>query len=553
MWRLSLIVLVLLAFGVRLYWGSQPRIVWGDEPFYIWLGQSLLDGQGYREGYQFFGISAVHHSPLLAVLAAGIVRLIPAGLLPGQPTDPAIGTVAVYVLAGALLVLPVSAIARRLAGERVALIAGLLTALYPALTAAIPLWGTMTEPIYMLMVAVAWWGLLVALEEGRLAGYLVAGAALGLAYLTRSEAIVYLIVGLAVTWGLRKLEARSSKLEAGPVLAVAAFFVIISPYLIALRAITGQWQLFEEAGSTYVSAQGLAYGQTGVFDAGTWGLDPATGEVYYFSSTSESQGLLDAIAADPGEFRQRVVVNIKDFAVSLFSASLAPWPLAALAILGLFARPWNARRVRGEVLLAAAFAGPASFILFFVQERYLASALIPILVWIAAGVAALSDWLTGTLAECLPVKSGESRGRRWARRAAGFLPVVLLVLALLWQQPRLWRSMQRSNSFQPGHVAAANWLRSAGATAEATVLSRYPAIAFHAGTRWAPTPAAAWPEVAAYAVRRGADYLVIDAWEARLRPQLAFLLDPGRAPAALRYLATVDAGAGPVVIYEFTP
>lgn len=554
-WRLSLLVLVLLAFGVRLYWGSQPRVVWGDEPFYIWLGQSLLAG----EGYQFFGISAVHHSPLLAVLAAGIGRLIPPGLLSGQPTDAAIGTVAVYVIAGALLVLPIAGIARRLGGDKVALVAGLLTALYPALTAVIPLWGTMTEPIYILMVAVAWWGLLVAMEEGRLFGYLVAGLALGFAYLTRSESIVYLIVGLAVTWGLR-LFVRSEQTRgitllmkslAGPALAILSFLVVISPYLIALRAITGHWQLFEEAGSTYVSAQGLAYNRIELFDVGTWGIDSATGEVYYFSSTSENQSLLKAIAADPGEFKRRVVINAKDFASTLFSASLVPWPLAALAVLGLFARPWNTRRLRGEVLLAAAFAGPVSFVLFFVQARYLASALIPILVWIAAGILVLTDWLTGTVAECLPAGSGESRIRRWARSLAGFLPVLLLALALLWQEPRLWALLRDSNSHQPGHLAAAQELRDRGVTADTVVLSRYPAIAFHAGTRWAPTPAATWDEVAAYAQRKGAHYLVADEWEIRMRPQLRALLDPAAAPAGLVHVATVDQGFGAVVIYRF--
>lgn len=554
-WRLSLLVLVLLAFGVRLYWGSQPRVVWGDEPFYIWLGQSLLAG----EGYQFFGISAVHHSPLLAVLAAGIVRLIPPGLLSGQPTDAAIGTVAVYVIAGALLVLPIAGIARRLAGDKVALVAGLLTALYPALTAVIPLWGTMTEPIYILMVAVAWWGLLVAMEEGRLFGYLVAGLALGFAYLTRSESIVYLIVGLAVTWGLR-LFVRSGQTRgitllmkslAGPALAILSFLVVISPYLIALRAITGHWQLFEEAGSTYVSAQGLAYNRIELFDVGTWGIDSATGEVYYFSSTSENQSLLKAIAADPGEFKRRVVINAKDFASTLFSASLVPWPLAALAVLGLFARPWNTRRLRGEVLLAAAFAGPVSFVLFFVQARYLASALIPLLVWIAAGVLVLTDWLTGTVAECLPAGSGRSRIRRWTRSLAGFLPVLLLALALLWQEPRLWALLRDSNSHQPGHLAAAQLLRDRGVTADTVVLSRYPAIAFHAGTRWAPTPAATWDEVAAYAQRKGAHYLVADEWEIQMRPQLSALLDPAAAPASLVHVATVDQGFGAVVIYRF--
>ncbi len=189
--RWLLLGLVVLAAAVRVYWGLRPRIVWGDEPFYLWLGQSLLNGQGY----QFFGISGVHFSPLYPLLAGMIARLA-AALAGASPQALASGSVALYIVCGALLVLPIYGIARRIAGRGAGLCAGLATALYPALTVSVPLWGTMTEPLYLLLIATAWWALLAAQQERRIWGYVVAGAALGLAYLTRNEAIVYLVAGL---------------------------------------------------------------------------------------------------------------------------------------------------------------------------------------------------------------------------------------------------------------------------------------------------------------------------------------------------------------------
>ena len=76
---------------------------------------------------------------------------------------------------------------------RQACAAGLAAALYPVLTVSVPLWGTMTEPIYLLLIATAWWALLRGQQERRPLGYAAAGAALALAYLTRNEAIVYLV------------------------------------------------------------------------------------------------------------------------------------------------------------------------------------------------------------------------------------------------------------------------------------------------------------------------------------------------------------------------
>ena len=105
--------------------------------------------------------------------------------------------------------------------------------------------------------------------------------------------------------------------------------------------------------------------------------------------------------------------------------------------------------------------------------------------------------------------------------------------------PLVWQRMQRTHSFQPGHLAAAAELRARRAsTAETTVMSRYPAIAFHAGTRWTPTPCRrpgrkSRPTPAAH----GADYLVMDGWEAELRPVYGFLLTSSLAPrrSALRH------------------
>lgn len=541
--------LLLLAALVRWYWGTRARIVWGDEPFYLWLGQSLLDGTGY----QFFGISGVHFSPLFPLLAGFIAKL--AGMLGAAgPQALMAGSAALYLVCGALLVLPVYGIARRLAGDAAGLAAGLATAVYPALTAAVPLWGTMSEPLYLLLIAAAWWALLVALETHRTVAYAAAAVLLGLAYLTRTEALVYVITGaggvLLLDWLIPAPEARSARpmVRLGrPVVGVAvllvAFGIVISPYLILLHAETGQWQLAEEAGSTYVSAQGLARNDVAAFDRATWGLDPASGQVYLFSPASEGQGLLDAIAADPQAFIRLLLTNGRDLIATTFSGRLLPWPLIGVILLGLIARPWDTRRLRGELLLLAALAGPLSFLPFFIQDRYLAGVLIPALVWIGGGTAWLGDWLADTLATVT--------ARPAWRKLFRSLPALLVVLALLWQGPRLWTALHRTSSFQPGHLAAAAELSRLRIPSDTVVLSRYPAIAFHAGTRWAPTPATTWDEVAAYAERKRARYLAIDGWEAKLRPQLAFLLDPGAAPRALRHVATLTGGSSPVVLYEF--
>jgi 4-amino-4-deoxy-L-arabinose transferase-like glycosyltransferase len=283
---LVLAALALLAAAARIYAAQQPRVVWGDEPFYLWLGRSIVDGQGY----QFFGISGVHFAPLFPILAALLAKV--AGLFGNQGTQALmVGSNGLHVVCGALLVIPVWGMGRRLGGEAAGLAAAAGAALYPALVAGPLLWGTMTEPLYLLLVACAWWALVAATQDGERRPWILAGASLALAYLTRSEALVLLPAGLAVAILIRLAlpvppnapRGRTFRRDLGnAALAALAFVILIGPYLIVMRAETGRWQLADESGTAYVSARSLAYGDMKTFDQATWGLDPTSGEVYLF-------------------------------------------------------------------------------------------------------------------------------------------------------------------------------------------------------------------------------------------------------------------------------
>ena len=159
----------------------RDRLIWGDEPIYLWLGQNWLHGRGF----QLFGFNDVHHSPGYPFLTAVV------SLLTG---DAAVASTLLYAVFGTLLVLPVYGLARELYDRRVAGWAALIVGLLPAFIVAIPVWGSMTEPPYLFLVAGALYLTLRALQGGRGWNYGLAGLALGLAYLIRPEAIWYFII-----------------------------------------------------------------------------------------------------------------------------------------------------------------------------------------------------------------------------------------------------------------------------------------------------------------------------------------------------------------------
>ncbi|MFZ2487880.1 MAG: glycosyltransferase family 39 protein [Anaerolineae bacterium] len=535
---LLLILLIGLGVAVRALATTLPRVAWGDEPYYLWIGRSFWAGTGFNA----MGYSAANFPPLFPLLAGAVDRLT-GNLIWASNL--------VYIVTGALLVWPLTALARAIYSPLAGWLVGLVTALYPALVTGVLTWGTMTEPLYLLLIGLAIYALFRALDDQpmRWRHFIALGTALSLAYLTRTEALVFLAAALLLLLaGLMLRREHWSRVLARLASVIIVFLLVAAPYLVYIQRSTGHWSLTGAAGMAFTSMSGLVTNDPATFDRATWELDPLDNEVFLFSRSSGGESVVTTVLADPLAMLRRFRQGASTASALLWSLKLAPWIFAALAALGLFARSWPARRLRGEAAMLASLAAPLAYLPFFVQERYLAGLLLPIMVWLGAGVEVLGEWLRGSVENLRtrPLSTGQAR-------ALTLVPVLVLAVVMLLLSPLVWRTMQRTHSFQPGHLAAATALRAAGATSDDVLLSRYPAIALHANMRWAATPAEDWPTVLAYARQHQATYLAMDSWEASLRPQLDFLLIPTLAPPELRYLTTLETGETPVVLYKFVP
>ena len=189
--RVWLAAIVVAAVALRVAFLTLPRVVRWDEAAHQLIANSLLAGRGFSE---LAGARDVQQGPMVAYLSLPGVAL-------GLPVPWATAGVA-YAVLGSLLPLPVYGVGRRLYNRRVALLAALFVAFYPSLVAGPLYWGTMTEPPYLLFI---FSGLYCACRLAlgadscapvrRPVGWGVGlGVAIGLACLTRPEAVAYLAV-----------------------------------------------------------------------------------------------------------------------------------------------------------------------------------------------------------------------------------------------------------------------------------------------------------------------------------------------------------------------
>src|SRR4051812_27891788 len=173
----------------------------GDSQFFNAEANLVADGKGYVEPFveAAYGISVptAAHPPLYPTLLAALSAVGLDGLLAHRALGAFLGGVTIVLIA---------LIGRRVGGERVGLVAALVAALYPLLVAADG--APMSESLYGLLIAACLLAAL-ALRDARrdapggrpvwLAAAL--GALIGLAALTRSEALLLLVLlGLPLTW-----------------------------------------------------------------------------------------------------------------------------------------------------------------------------------------------------------------------------------------------------------------------------------------------------------------------------------------------------------------
>jgi hypothetical protein len=181
--RLLLLTLAALAVRLAWVWLEPATAPVADENMWLTWGAGILPSP--EVGFSPLKLRFVFHPPLYLYLVGVSSEYLGNFSLLRY----------VQAVIGATLVLSVGLVGRRLAGERVALVAGAWAAFYPELV-----WFVSHYWAETVFTVLLWWGFerLAAADAGSARAALVAGAFFGLAILTR-ETVLY-FVPLAGAW-----------------------------------------------------------------------------------------------------------------------------------------------------------------------------------------------------------------------------------------------------------------------------------------------------------------------------------------------------------------
>ena len=183
---IGLAVVTAVALGVRVAWVLIARrnfALHGDDYFYHWQANALADGMGFINPLSWKALGRIDpsaaHPPLYSLYLAGVSLLGGTSALAHRLASCVLGAAAVAV---------VGLTGRKIAGERAGLVGAVLAAVYPML------WINdgmlISESMYVLLVAAVLLAAYRLWDARTLTNALLLGIAIGLAALTRPEAVL---------------------------------------------------------------------------------------------------------------------------------------------------------------------------------------------------------------------------------------------------------------------------------------------------------------------------------------------------------------------------
>ena len=228
----------------------------GDSQFFHAEANLVAGGRGYIEPFldAAYGVHVptAAHPPLYPTVLAGV------SLLGG---DSVLTQRAFGALFGAVTIVLIALIGRRVGGERVGLAAAAVAALYPLFVAADG--APMSESLYGMLIAGCLLTALHLRDNRTIRGAAVLGALIALAALTRSEALLLLLlIGLPLT-------GRNWK---AAIALVSACILVLTPWTVRNWSAFDRFTLISHNDSTVLAGANCDATYHGP-DLGSWRFD----------------------------------------------------------------------------------------------------------------------------------------------------------------------------------------------------------------------------------------------------------------------------------------
>lgn len=501
-----LALLVLAAFAVRLYFLQFYEVISADGISYITIAKQFITGKGLS--------AASHYPPFYPILV---------GLASTLFKDFETAGLAVSIVMGSLVVIPVYLLGTEFFDKRTGLAAAVLTLTWPT----IRYWSTavMSQATYITLLLFGVYFLYRAYRRNSSIFSILAGVSFACAHLSRSEGVLVFFAGLAVL-------AASTAINRDPpskllylLLSLGAFFLVFSPYMVLLHELSGKWQLTGKSKIAIADALSEYLGRPDIKH------DPSFREI----------GYLDLFRLYPDYIRTNYLKNLATCWREMLP--VYGWVLAAVgAVAGISRR----EKVIERAYLFATFVPLAVIVVFFFIGPEYTQPYLPVLfLFTGNGLFQVETWF---------VRAIQGGGQAVAARYGWYIPLLLVMLYGGWNVAREipadrnvpYDYTRDGGRLDDKHVGMR--LRTI-LPAKAVLMTRSGRIGFYSLREYVLPPQTDYAGIIDFARKNRVTHLVATIQLLNVRPQLELLygpiLDPGQRFTPPPELELVHVGQEP--------
>jgi 4-amino-4-deoxy-L-arabinose transferase-like glycosyltransferase len=474
-------VVIGLALALRLYLIPFHDVISTDGTSYVRTAKAL--GSGTIDGLGVYGFYPV----LVWIFSLPGLEMETAGRL-------------VSAIAGSLLVLPVYLLGKELFSRRAALVACLLTAVWPPLVS----WAceVMTQAAYITLVLAGIYLVWRMLNKPSPVAGAMAGLLMALAFMTRPEGLLlFFIMPLIPLWRHRRqLKERALTIAAYAV----AFTCIFCIDLFLVHHVTGHWQLSAKTGSALTDALGYYLRITD----------------YAYRPEIKQVGYLDILKDYPDFIWSNSLGNMKKLLLTLL-----PTPLWLLAVWGCCSGGLQREGNLARLFLLSSLAPLGVIILFYyVSPEYTQQYLPAFFLLIGEGGTRLESLVVGRIDRLSPYVC-----RQWQNLAPVTFVVFLAFAGSI--AARQLPAKPVDVFYLPEMDGGRRDQKNMGLVLKqhlppGKLMTRWARIAYYADREYAAMPNAGMDEVLRAARENGVRFLVIDGGLYQYRPDLELLFTP---------------------------
>jgi len=510
----------------------------GSDSFtYAISGKNLFSGNGLS----CRGCPQIVHPPFYSILI-GFVWLLTNNLeLSGQ---------LVSVITGALLVVPVYYLAKKMYGKKVALLSAIFIVIFPALVYGST--ETFSESLYTLLlitgIALYW----KALYSKNVLWMALVGLVIGLCFLTHPMGIIFIplfsVFLLFSKYLISKITFRMILKKA--IIMIITFIITCSPYWIFLHKHTGEWML--SGTITYLHSSNYITLSESKSEEEVLFKDYENPAYLMYQNTERQRvSMIPFYLSQPGELLKRCVTNLREIYFEVERLAVILWvsPLLLKGVLGIiilflgigiFIQARNRKLTIKEIYLIFLLLSALIFLILQIEHRYFYP-YIPIVILLMTKILIdIQNWLKHKLIRF---------NKQIANGLICFLPIAL-VIAMATCSSFL---ILHKKSYAPyEYKIMGEWMKENIEDIEnKTIMSRRAGVPFYATSEWNPLYYGDYQGMIKYAKSRGIDYLIIDEYTIpRLRPRYAFLLEENQENSGLEVIHTVIYKERKTILYR---